>query len=292
MNRALAAGIGVLTLLAALAAGAPALSAAGVLARPDALDTSAGLAPPSLEHWMGTDELGRDVLSRVLHGGRPSLVCAFVATLVALGVGLPAGALAGLRGGWWDLILTRLMEATTAVPALLVILLLAAILPGDPDRAGSARLVPLAVAIGLTRWAVIARYVRGAVVQAQAEDYAAAAEALGAGRARVLFRHLLPGALTPALVTAAFGAGSAILAESALSFFGLGTHEPLPSWGKMIASAAVWPRAWWLIVAPGAVIAIVVMGFNLSAEGLRLRAASGREETQPRVGGGFRLPDR
>jgi len=288
VNRTLLAGVSILSLLALVAAAAPALSDREWIARPDALNTGTGLSAPSRAHWMGTDELGRDVLARIVHGGRPSLLVAFVATIVALGVGLPAGAIAGLRGSWGDLLLTRLMEVTTAVPALLVIMLLASMLSGDPARAGSMRLVPLAVAIGLTRWVTIARYVRGAVIQAQADDYSAAAEALGASRARVLFRHLVPGALAPALVAAAFGAGSAILLEAALSFFGLGTHEPLPSWGKMVASAAVWPRAWWLIVAPGAVIALVVMGCNLAAEGLRERA--GRTGDQARVG--FRLPDR
>jgi len=289
MNRPLAAGAIVVSLLALFCLGAPALTTWRVLASPLDVDLVAQLQPPSATHWMGTDNLGRDVLSRILHGGRWSLGVALVATAVALLLGVPAGALAGHRGGWWDLILTRLMEATSALPALPLILLIVSMAAGSGER-GAATMVLVAAAIGATRWATIARYVRGGIWKAASEDYAVAAIALGSGRLRLLARHLLPGALTPALVSAAFGAGSAILAESGLSFLGMGIQPPLPSWGRMVAAATGSPGAWWLIAAPGGAIALVVLGFNLAAEGLRQRAARDRAADQELIG--LRLPDR
>ena len=290
MNRPLAAGVVMVALLGMMALAAPALTRSKLIASPISTHPKESLRPPSLHHWAGTDRLGRDVFSRLVHGGRPSLTVALVATILALLIGVPAGALAGMRGGWWDLTLTRLMEATSAFPALVLILLVVSMLPVDTETEGSPRLLFLGVAIGVTRWATIARYVRGGVFQVRTEDYAAAAVALGSGRLRLLCRHLLPAALTPALISAAFGAGSAILTESALNFLGLGTREPLPSWGKMVATAADTPDAWWLIAAPGAAIAIVVLGFNLAAEGLRVRA--GRDGSVDQDWGGFRLPER
>lgn len=290
MNRPLAAGLGIVASLGLVALAAPALTGSRLLLSPLAVNLDEQFQPPSDRHWLGTDDLGRDVLSRLVHGGRPSLTVALVATLVALVLGVPSGSLAGLRGGWWDLILTRLMEATSALPALPLLLVIASMTTGSGRGGGSGTIVLLAAAIGATRWATIARYVRGGVFRVRTEEYAVAAAALGASRLRLLSRHLLPGALTPALVSAAFGAGSAILAESALSFLGLGTQTPLPSWGRMVASAARAPGSWWLIAPPGAAIALVVLGFNLTAEGLRLRAGRGRDVNQGFAG--FRLPER
>jgi ABC-type dipeptide/oligopeptide/nickel transport system permease subunit len=290
MNRPLTAGMIMVAILAVMALAAPSLTRSNWIDSPITIHPEESLSPPSIRHWAGTDRLGRDVFSRLVHGGRTSLTVAMIATLMALLIGVPAGALAGFRGGWWDLGLTRLMEATAAFPGLVLLLLVVSMLPGDPERDGSARLLLLGGAIGVTRWATIARYVRGGVFKVRTEDYTAAAVALGSGRLRLLSRHLLPAALAPALISAAFGAGSAILTESALNFLGLGAREPLPSWGKMVATAAETPDAWWLVVAPGAAIAIVVLGFNLSAEGLRLKSGTGPGFDQ--ASGGFRLPER
>ncbi len=285
MNRILSAGLALLGFLIVGTLCAPILAGWGILASPLEIDLEGRLSPPGPGAWMGTDELGRDVLSRVIHGGRSSLTIAFVATLVALTLGVPAGALAGLRGGFWDLTLTRLMEATAALPALPLILLVLSLTLGGGQEGEVPTLILLAAAIGVTRWAGIARYVRGGIWKTQVEDFVAAAVALGSGRARLTVRHLLPAALAPALVSAAFGAGSAVLMESALSFLGLGTQPPQPSWGAMIAAAAEEPSAWWLLVAPGIAIAGLVLGFNLLAEGLRLRTAAGIDEAAPRAAG-------
>lgn len=273
MNRTLTAGLLVVGVLAFAAAAAPALTSMRLLDSPTRTAIAQKLEPPGAQHWLGTDELGRDVLSRVLHGARPSLAVAALATLVALLLGVPSGALAGVRGGIWDLILTRLMELTASLPSLPLILLVLSLSLGGEGGHGLASLLLLAVTIGVTRWAGIARYVRGGIWKTQVEDYVAGSRALGSGRGRLLFRHLLPSAVNPALVSAAFGAGSAVLLESALSFLGLGTQPPLPSWGRMVAVAAQEPGAWWLLAVPGAAIAVLVMGFNLLAEGIRLQGA-------------------
>ena len=295
MNRPLFAGLLLVGALALAALLAPAMTAAGLLREPNATAVEERLEPPGPGRWLGTDELGRDVLARLVHGSRPSLTVALLATAVALALGIPAGALAGARGGIWDLVLTRMTELTASLPALpLILLVLSLALQGD-GTAGPHAVVLLAGAIGVTRWAGIARYVRSGIWKAGVEDYVAGSRALGAGRGRLLLRHLLPAALTPALVAAAFGAGSAILLESALRFLGIGTRAPDPSWGHMISRAAQEPGAWWLLACPGAAIALLVLGFNLLAEGIRLRTASpggGSQRVTARVaapaGSGFR----
>ncbi len=269
MNRPLRSGlilVGGLVLVALLA---PALTAAGLLASPTQTAIERKLQPPGGGSWLGTDDLGRDVLSRLLHGAQPSLGVAIVATAVALALGVPLGALAGLRGGLWDPLLTRLMELTGSLPSLPLILLVVSMTMKGTGDGGWASLLLLGGVIGITRWAGIARHVRGGVWKAQVEDYVALSLSLGSGRGRLLARHLLPAAVGPALVAAAFGAGSAILLEASLSFLGLGVQPPNPSWGRMVASAAQEPGAWWLLTAPGGAIALLVLGFNLLAEGLR-----------------------
>jgi peptide/nickel transport system permease protein len=258
---------------------APLLVAAGILAAPLEMET-ARLSPPSLAHPLGTDEYGRDVLSRLAHGARPAILVAVVAGLVALALGVPFGALAGLRGGWWDLILTRLMEATGSLPALPLILLIVSFTFGRAE--GTSALVFLAAAIGATRWAAIARYVRGGIWKARVEEHTLAAIAMGARWRRILALHLLPAALAPALVSAAFGSGAAVILESTLSYFGLGAQPPAPSWGAMVAGAAMEPGAWWLLVAPGVAIAILVASLNAVAEGVRRRLAGEGMPASPR----------
>lgn len=274
MRGPLGAGLLLVGGLAAMALAAPLLTSAGLLSHPNATTAGGKLLPPGSGHPLGTDELGRDVLSRIAHGARPSLTVALMATAVALLLGIPAGALAGLRGGAWDLVLTRLMELTASLPALPVILVVMSLTLHGDGTAGPGAIPLLAATIGVMRWAGIARYVRGGIWKSRVEDYVAGTLALGSGRWRLLGRHLLPAALTPALVSAAFGAGSAVLLESALRFLGLGTRAPDPSWGHMISRAALTPEAWWLLAFPGLAIALLVIGFNLLAEGLRLRTAA------------------
>jgi peptide/nickel transport system permease protein len=270
VSRSIVLGFVLLGLLGGAGLAAPFLTAQKMLASPLQEDMSSRLQAPSAAHWLGTDELGRDVLSRLLHGAWLSLTVAIVATAVSLILGVPAGVLAGLRGGWYDLALTRLMEVTSALPALPLVLLVVSMTLGSEGGGGAfLGTTLLASTIGVTRWAVIARYVRGGIWKARAEDYAAAAVALGSSELRCAARHLLPGALAPAMVSAAFAAGSSVLIESALSFLGLGTQPPAPSWGHMVATAVNEPHAWWLLAAPGAAIALLVMAFNLIAEGMR-----------------------
>jgi peptide/nickel transport system permease protein len=273
VNRPLKAGLAIVGLLGLAALTAPALTSAGLVASPTATAIDRKFEAPGPGHWLGRDDLGRDVLSRLVHGARPSLTVAIVATLTALAVGVPFGSLAGLRGGPWDLLLTRLMELTASLPSLPLVLLVTSMTMGGEGGGGWGALLLLAVVIGLTRWAGIARHVRGGIQRTRVEDYVAVSLTLGSGTGRVLVRHLLPAAAGPALVAAAFGAGSAVLLEAALSYLGLGAQPPLPSWGRMVASAALEPGAWWLLTAPGAAIALLVLGLNLVAEGIRLRAA-------------------
>jgi peptide/nickel transport system permease protein len=286
MNKPLVAGAGILGIIVLLALAAPAASSFGLLQSPLAQDLIRSLEPPGMDHLFGTDKLGRDVLARLLHGSRNSLLIAFIAMAVALTLGVPAGTLAGFRGGLWDLILTRLMEATSGLPALPILLLVVSLTIGQESSGGSANIALLAGAIGITKWAAIARYVRGGIWQAQEEEFAAAAAALGASRKRILFGHLLPGALGPAMVSAAFGAGSAVLMESALSFLGMGTQPPWPSWGGMVSAAFSDPEAWWLLLAPGAAIALLVIAFNLLAEGVESTLSRQQTDQVESSGGG------
>jgi peptide/nickel transport system permease protein len=227
--------------------------------------------PPGGAHRLGTDELGRDVLARLIHGARVSLLVGFGAMALALALGLALGTLAGALGGWVDAAISRLIELTLTFPTLLFLIALFAVL-----RVAS--LAPLILVLGLTRWAEIARLVRAEVLRLTALDFVAAARALGAGRARIVWVHLLPNAIGPALVAATFGVASAILLESALGFLGLGAPPPTASWGELLTQAHRYlthPGAWWLAVFPGLLIVLTVISVNWVGEGLQ-RALRGR----------------
>ena len=244
---------------------------------PLAVDLAARLTPPGRAHWLGTDEVGRDVLARLIHASRPSLLVAGLATALSLVLGIPIGAAAGYTGGRADLLLSRLIEATLSIPALVLLLLMSTLaLPppsgaaGPPGTPGAARSVlVVGLAVGLVRWAVIGRYMRGEVLRLSRTDLALAARACGAAPLRILWRHLVPAGMAPVTVSAAFGAGTAVAAEASLSYLGIGVQPPAPTWGQMIASAASGPGAWWLLVFPGAMIALTVASFNMVGEGLR-----------------------
>jgi peptide/nickel transport system permease protein len=222
--------------------------------------------PPSRLYPLGTDFLGRCVLSRLLHGARISLATSVSAALIAVAVGVAVGLVAGYKGGRWDAALMRLVDAVAAFPLLLVALAAAAAMRGGGAGAGAARLV---VVLGALGWPSIARVVRAKVRAVAALDHVLAARALGAGHARVLFRHVLPGVAAPLLALAPLAVPQMMLAESALAYLGLGVAPPAPTWGRMLGEAQPYLRsAPWTALAPGAALVIVAVGFSLLGEGL------------------------
>ncbi len=220
------------------------------------------LARPSAAHPFGTDDLGRDLFARVICATPISLAIGLVAAAVSLGVGFAVGATAGWLGGRIDLALSRLIEVVLCFPVLFLLLALAAFLPPSP--------LTLVLAIGLTAWPGDARYARAEVMRIKELDYSRAARAAGASTPRILVRHLLPNALPPLIVSAAFGIGWAILAEAALSFLGVGLPAPAISWGGILSAAPNYiQEAWWIALFPGLALFLTVSAYNLLAEGLR-----------------------
>ena len=236
----------------------------------EARDTTPPWAPDG-QHPFGTDELGRDVAARLVHGARVSLLVGFVAVLIALGVGLLVGGVSGYAGGATDAVLSRVLEVMQTFPLVFFLVALLAIL-----RTQS--LLPLILALGLTRWTEVARLVRAEVLSLKTREFVLAARALGASPARIITRHLLPNALGPVLVVGTFGVGSAILLETALSFLGIGVAPPTASWGELLTEAhrtLHHPGAWWLAVFPGLAIAFTVLCVNGLGEAMR-RSFDGR----------------
>ncbi|HEX7706518.1 MAG TPA: ABC transporter permease [Thermoanaerobaculia bacterium] len=229
---------------------------------PTVIDLSVRLSPPSWKHPLGTDDLGRDVLSRMIHGARISLAVGLLATLIALVAGSILGAIAGYYGGAADWIVSRLIEVVLCFPFLFLVLAIVALFKPS--------IYTVMIALGLTSWTSEARLVRGEFLRIRELEFAEAARASGAGDARIIFRHLLPNALAPVLVSASFGVATAILTESALSFLGLGVPLPMASWGSILASAREHiDYAWWLVLFPGLAIFTTVAAFNLAGERLR-----------------------
>ena len=229
---------------------------------PDKQDLSQKLRPPSVSHWMGTDEYGRDVLSRMLYGGRISLSVGFVAVGISLFVGVLLGALAGYFGGWVDQAIMRTVDIVLCIPTLFLILMLIVFL--GPS------LFNIMVIIGLTSWTELSRLVRAEFLTLKQRDYVSAARAVGASNRRIIFMHILPNALAPIFISATFGVAGAILLESGLSFLGLGVQPPMASWGNILTSGKDYiTQAWWLTMIPGMAIFITVMGYNLLGDGLR-----------------------
>ncbi len=218
--------------------------------------------PPGGAHIMGTDGLGRDVLAMMIHGAAISLKVGFIAVSISLFIGLMAGAFAGYYGGIADIALSRLIEVFMCFPFLFLILAVIAFLPPS--------IYNIMLVIGLTRWTDIARYTRGEFIRLKRREFTEAARALGASDRTIIFRHILPNSLAPALVAATFGIANAILIEAALSFLGLGVQPPLTSWGSILSGAQkVIEFAWWLATFPGLAIFITVTAYNILGEGLR-----------------------
>jgi peptide/nickel transport system permease protein len=229
---------------------------------PLAIDLKKILAPPSFQHWCGTDQLGRDVLSRMIWGAGISLKVGFVATGIAVIIGALLGALAGYYGGWWDAVIMRFVDMMLCFPTFFLILAVIAFL--DPS------IWNIMIIIGMTGWMGITRLVRADFMSLKERDFVTAARVLGAGDARIIFRHILPNAMTSILVAATLGVAGAILTESALSFLGIGVQPPTPSWGNILtAGKDNIDIAWWLSLYPGLAILITVLGYNLLGEGIR-----------------------
>jgi peptide/nickel transport system permease protein len=232
---------------------------------PHATAPRQALQPPSRAHWLGTDELGRDVAARLVHGARLSLTVAFGAVALYVLLGVALGLLAGHLGGRVDQLLSRVGEVTLSFPSLFLLLCVVALW-----RQGGAW--PVVLVLGLTRWTEVMRLVRAEVLRLRKEGFVLAARALGAGEGRLLISHILPHALGPVRVAAAFGLAGAVLLESGLSFLGLGPPPPTASWGELLTQAhryVAYPGAWWLTVFPGLLLFATVASANLLGEGLR-----------------------
>ena len=265
----------VLLALAGLAAAAGPLEAwLGIDA--ETLDLAAQLAPASALHPLGTDEVGRDLLARLLSGGQVSLAIGLLTALMAALLGTVIGIVAGYRGGIVDALLMRLTDGVIALPLLPLLIVLSAVdpaklgLPADLLRSPTAGLGRTAAIIALVGWTTVARLVRAATLSVKVQEFVRAAVALGAGPGRIMLRHVLPNVASPVIVATTLSVGNIILLESALSFLGLGVQPPLPSWGNMLSGALDFlSSAPMLAVWPGLMIFLTVLAFNLVGDGLQ-----------------------
>ena len=251
-------GLAIIGLFVLLAIAAP------YVAPDDPLKTNFLLVrkPPTDVHLFGTDEIGRDVLSRVIWGARASLLAGLVSVTIALALGVPLGLLAGYMGRWADMLISRLSDAMLACPSLILAIALAYTL--GPS------LTSAMIAIGVTATPVFVRLTRAQVLAVKVEDYIEAARAVGNSHLRIALRHVLPNVVPPLLVQATLSIAAAIIAEASLSFLGLGQQPPAPSWGSMLNVAKNYiDNAPWMAVWPGLSIFLVVMSFNLVGDGLR-----------------------
>jgi ABC-type dipeptide/oligopeptide/nickel transport system permease subunit len=217
---------------------------------------------PSWDHWLGTDQLGRDLFSRMIYGARISMIVGLGAQVIVVLIGVPVGALSGFVGGRLDLLLTRFIDVMYAFPRLLFVILLMSML--------GAGLTNIFIAIGLTGWVFIARQTRAQMLAIKEKEFIDGARALGARSGRILGRHLLPNALTPIIVSLTFGVPEAIFTEAALSFIGVGINPPTPSWGQMVGEGQQYLRTYWhLCVFPSIAIAATMLAFTFLGDGVR-----------------------
>ncbi|MEZ5779831.1 MAG: ABC transporter permease [Paracoccaceae bacterium] len=229
---------------------------------PAETDWGAVRKAPSAAHWLGTDEIGRDVLSRMIWGAQASLLAGVVSVAIALGLGIPLGVMAGYRRGWTDAVISRVTEALLAAPFLILAIALAAFLGPSLRNA--------MIAIGLSAMPIFIRLARGQTMQVMTEDYVESARAIGLRHGAIVWRYILPNIFPPLLVQATLTIATAIIAEASLSFLGLGQQPPAPSWGSMLNTAkAFLEQAPWMAMWPGIAIFLVVLGFNLLGDGLR-----------------------
>lgn len=229
---------------------------------PNDINVKAILLAPSASHWMGTDGLGRDVLARMLHGGRISLLVGLVAVGIATAIGIVLGAISGYYRGWVDTFIMRLVDVMLSIPSFFLILAVIAFLTPS--------IWNIMIVIGLTSWMGVTRLVRAEFLSLHGREFVLASRTLGAKDARLIFRHLLPNSLTPIIVSSVLGVASAVLMESGLSFLGLGVQAPQASWGNILTDGKEYIQfAWWLSLFPGMAILLTVLGYNLLGEGLR-----------------------
>ncbi len=229
---------------------------------PSEINAYSVLSPPTWHHWFGTDELGRDVFTRLLYGSRVSLKVGFVAVGIAVSIGTVVGLVSGYYGGVVDSILMRLVDIMLCFPAFFLILAIITFL--EPS------IWYIMMVIGLTGWMGVARLVRAETLSIREMDYVLAARCIGCSNHRIIFRHIFPNAVSPVLVSATLGVAGAILTESALSFLGIGVQPPTPSWGNILASGKDYIEfAWWLSLFPGLAILVTVLSYNLLGEGIR-----------------------
>jgi len=225
-------------------------------------DLDAQMLPPSRQHWLGTDDLGRDLLTRIVYGGRTSLTVGIVSVVLALSVGTVLGLIAGFYGRWADSVTMRVMDIMLAFPATLLAIFIVGVRGPGLNNA--------MLAIGVINIPIFARLVRGSVLRVRGEEFVDAARALGAAAARILGRHILPNTLAPIIVQATLGIGAAILEAAGLSFLGLGAQAPTAEWGAMLTNTREFLRdAPWAATFPGIAILLTVVGFNLLGDGLR-----------------------
>jgi peptide/nickel transport system permease protein len=229
--------------------------------RPSNINLLEPLEPPSAKHWFGTDKLGRDVMAGMIHGSRISLSIGFVAVGIAVVIGVMLGAIAGYFGSWVDLVISRVFEIMLSIPTFFLLITVAALLPPS---------IFLTMAIiGATSWVGIARFTRNEFLRIRTQDYVTSAIALGVTDRKVMFKHILPNALAPVIVSVVLGIAGAILVESSLSFLGIGVPAELVTWGSILQEASTTTFAWWLAVFPGFAIFMTVLAYYLVGEGLR-----------------------
>jgi len=229
--------------------------------RPTNISLLEPLEPPSNRHWLGTDKLGRDVMAGMIHGSRVSLSIGFVAVGIAVMIGVFLGAIAGYFGSWIDLTISRFFEIMLSIPTFFLLITIAALLPPS--------IYLTMLIIGATSWVSIARFTRNEFLRIRNLDYVTSAIALGASDRKVMFKHILPNALAPVIVSVVLGIAGAILIESSLSFLGIGVPAELVTWGSILQEASGATFAWWLAVFPGFAIFITVLAYYLVGEGLR-----------------------
>ncbi len=266
-NKLAVVGLIVIGILALIAIFAPLLAPDNYRDVVHSGHTNAG---PGEAGLLGADNLGRDVLSRLLYGARISLSVGFVVQLVVVGIGIPLGAIAGYFGGWVDTLISRMIDIMYAFPTLLLIVLLSSALRESPIKQVLGGLFIIFIAIGLSSWVGDARLMRGQIISLKGREYVEAARAMGATSSRILLKHLIPNALGPILVSVTFGIPGAIFAEAALSYLGIGVIPPTPSWGAMIneGQQAIF-YAPTQVLFPGIAIAITMLSFTFLGDGLR-----------------------
>jgi len=229
--------------------------------RPSNINLLEPLEPPSAKHWFGTDKLGRDIMAGMIHGSRISLSIGFIAVGIAVMIGVILGAIAGYFGSWVDLVISRLFEVMLSIPTFFLLITIAALLPPS--------IYLTMLIIGATSWVGIGRFTRNEFLRIRNLDYVTSAIALGVSDRKVMFKHILPNALAPVIVSVVLGIAGAILVESALSFLGIGVPAELVTWGSILHEASTTTFAWWLAVFPGFAIFITVLAYYLVGEGLR-----------------------